>query len=67
MSSVWAVTKLSRKCYNATSVKAARAGEIRTARHLESINDNKKVKVERGFFFFRDMLGKWKRSQEKLS
>lgn len=47
---VWATAELSRKCCNTTSVKAVRAVEIRTARHLESINDNKRVKVKRGFF-----------------
>lgn len=41
---------MSRKCYCATSVKAVRAVEIRTARHPESINDNKRVKAKGGFF-----------------
>lgn len=47
---VWAPTEPSRKSYSTTSVKAVRAGKIRTVRHLESINDNKRVKVKRGFF-----------------
>lgn len=44
-----ATKKLSRKCYTTTSAKAVRAVEIRAARHLESITDNKRVKVKRGF------------------